>query len=192
MADRLTTAREADEAEFTQPEKKRLQRTPNALGKLEAAGGRPLGVRYSLMINGPGGLDLEIDPVTAVGQDDRPRVAVQTTETGYLSIQVVHGDRTAILLALAQVAARTPVTVELAPVFEQLSDADHVRLSVLFTRREHDAGMASRPEAAQARLMIEQVSPETHSGPAEQALYAVDPRPESSHLLLEVPLNLRP
>jgi hypothetical protein len=193
MTERLTTAREADEAEFTQPEKKGLQRTPKALGKLEAVGGRPLGVRYSLMIKGPGGLDLEIDPTTAVGQDDVPRVTVQTTAPGYLSIRVIHGDRTALLVAPAPVAARTPVTTALTGVFEQLRDADRARLLVLFTRTEqHDAGMAPPSEAPQARLLVEQVSPETQGAPAEQALYVVDPRPESARLLVEVPLNLRP
>ncbi len=192
MSDRPTSGHgEGEATELRQPEKKRLQPIPNTLGKAEATARGPLGIRYSLMITGPGGLDLEIDPATAVGQDDRPRVTVQTTEPGYLSIRAIHGDQAAILLPAGPVAARTPVTIALSPVFAELRGVAQVRLAVLLTRTMHDAGKAP-PQEATAGLMIEQVSPESPGARAEQAVYAVDPRSERSRLLVEMPLHLRP
>lgn len=47
---------------------------------------RPLGLRYSLLRRGTDGRYSEVDPVTAFGAGDAPRLTVEVNETGYLYI----------------------------------------------------------------------------------------------------------
>ena len=47
---------------------------------------RPLGLRYSILRRGTDGRYSEVDPVTAFGASDAPRLTVEVNETGYLYI----------------------------------------------------------------------------------------------------------
>ncbi|MGQ0696060.1 MAG: hypothetical protein ACT4OL_10860 [Nitrospiraceae bacterium] len=188
-------------AESPLKEKRRAERSTGLLGKLERpkpSPERPLGLRYSLIMAGPGGIDLEVDPATRVGLDDAPRLAVQTNEDGYLS--VLHSrpssDQPTVLFPSSgdgRVVGRKPVAIALANVYGAQQTADQIRLLIIFSRTPIDVNRARPTEGSVPRLLIEQVDPSQPGAPAEQAVYVVnlDPAPASS-LSTEILLSLRP
>jgi hypothetical protein len=158
--------------------------------------GHPLGLRYSLIMKGPGGIDLEVDPTTPVGKDDAPRLAVQTNEDGYLSVHDTRSTSDAPTLLFptsgeGRVAGRQPVAVALDTLFDLQQTAEQVRLLLVFSRSPHDVNSPKPPGTPTPRLLIERVDPSQPGAPAEQAVYVVDPTPAAS-LSIEVPLTLRP
>jgi hypothetical protein len=188
-------------AEKTLKEKKRAERSTGSLGKLERpkrSAERLLGLRYSLIMAGPGGIDLEVDPATPVGIDDAPRLAIQTNEDGYLSVLYPRpsSDQPTVLFPSSgdgRVAGRKSVAISLAPVFDPQPAADQIRLLVIFSRTSIDMNRARPTEGSVPRLLIEQVDPSQPGAPAEQAVYVVNPNPApASSLSIEYPLSLRP
>jgi hypothetical protein len=191
----------AQMAETPLREKKRADRHIGALGKLESAkqpAGIPLGLRYSLIMAGPGGIDLEVDPATAVGKDDTPRLAVQTNEDGYLSVFYTRrsSDQPETLFPVSgdgRITGRKPVVIPLDRLFGSDQTAEQARIHILFSRQPRGAG-GHLPAAKNApRLLIEQVDPGQPGAPPEQAVYVVNPDLSSSgYLSIELPLSLRP
>ena len=188
-------------AEAPRKEKKGVERIPGLLGKLEhpkRTAERPLGLRYSLIMAGPGGIDLEVDPATPVGIDDAPRLAVQTNENGYLAVIYPQpsSDQPMVLFPSSgdgQVAGRKPVAIPLAEVYGAQQTADQIRLVIIFSRTSIDVNSARLTERNGPHLLIEQVDPGQPGAPAEQAVYVVNPDPApAATLSIEVPLSLRP
>lgn len=188
-------------AEAPLREKKQSERRTGVLGKLEIAKQsvqRPLGIRYTLMMTGPGGIDMEVDPATPVGKDDGPRLAVQTSEDGYLSVLYPQqsSDRPAVLFPSSgdgRITGRQPVAISLDNVFDVPQTAEQIRLLIMFSRTPFDVGSPLPANKTAPRLLIEQVDPGQPGAPAEQAVYVVNPDPGSpAYLLIEVLLSLRP
>lgn len=177
-------------------EKKRADRSSGLVGKLEArkpVADKPMGLRYSLIMKGPGGLDMEVDPTTPVGQDDAPRVTIQPTEDGYLTVRAVlsPSDQGIVLFPPGPVAARKPIVVALTSLFDGLQTAEQLRLSLIFSRTPLHVDTGIPTGKATPPLLIEQVDPGQPGAPAEQAIYAVDPH-HAAHIIVDVPLNVRP
>jgi hypothetical protein len=188
-------------AETPLREKKRADRHSGALGKLERAkqpAGKPLGLRYSVIMAGPGGIDLEVDPATAVGKDDTPRLAVQTNEDGYLSVLYTRrsSDQPETLFPVSGdgwITGRKPVVIPLDPLFGSDQTAEGARLNILFSRQPRAAGGHPPGDKHAPRLVIEHVDPSQPGAPPEQAVYVVNPDLNSSgYLSIELPLSLRP
>lgn len=195
IADREETGRMA---ETPLQERKRAERNIGLLGKLEdrkLSAEKPLGIRYSLIMKGPGGIDLEVDPTTAVGKDDAPRLTVQTNESGYLSVLYTRlsSDTPTVLFPSSgegHVTERKSVVIPLVGVFGETQSAEQIRLHVVFSRTARESGNVL-PAEKKMRLMTEQVDPSQPDAPAEQAVYVVDPAPSAS-VSVEIPLSLRP
>ena len=158
---------------------------------------KPLGLRYSLIMAGPGGIDMEVDPTTAVGKDDAPRLAIQANEDGYLTVVVQHSPDAPMMLFPStgdgHVPRLTNIAIALASLFAEQSAAEQVSLLVLFSRTPHDVGKTV-PFVKKGRpVLIERIDPGQPGAPAEQAVYVVDldPAPAAS-VSVEIPLSLRP
>jgi hypothetical protein len=188
-------------AETPLKEKKRAERSTGLLGKLERpkpSAERLLGLRYSLIMAGPGGIDLEVDPSTPVGIDDAPRLAIQTNEDGYLSILYLRpsSDQPTVLFPSSgdgRVVGRKSVAISLAPVFDPQQTVEQIRLLITFSRTPRVVNYERPTEKYVPRLLIEQVDPSHPGAPAEQAVYVVNPDPApASSLSIVYPLSLRP
>jgi hypothetical protein len=188
-------------AEIPPREKKRAERSLGSSGKLQSmkqSVERPLGLRYSVIIAGPGGIDMEVDPTTPVGRDDAPRLAVQTYEDGYLSVLSTRpsSDKPTMLFPLSgdgRVVGRKLIAIALANVFDAQQITEQIRLLITFSRTARDIGHAQQADKNAPRLLIEQVDPSQPGAPAEQAVYVVNPDPApAAYLSIEVPLSLRP
>jgi hypothetical protein len=179
-------------------EMKRPESPVGLLGKLSAAPQRPqtpLGIRYSLLMAGPGGIDMEVDPSTPVGKDDAPRLTVQTNQDGYLSLYAVEtmaGTPTLLFPSEGdgRMSAGKTVIVPLTPLFERRAGVEPTGLLVVFSRgpRHRQAAPLNPPPAM---LLMEQVAPGQPDTPAEHALYVVATAPGPA-LSFNVPLSLRP
>ena len=188
-------------AEAPLREKKRTERISGLTGKLERpkpTAERPLGLRYSLIMAGPGGIDMEVDPATPVGSDDAPRFAVQTNEDGYLSVRYARSslDQPRVLFPLSGdgwVAGGKSLAISLEPVFDPQQTVEQIRLLIIFSRTPRVVKNERPTEKNVPHLLIEQVDPSQPGAPAEQAVYLVNPDPApAAFLLSEVPLSLRP
>lgn len=188
-------------AETPLQERKRAERNIGLLSKLEdrkLSAEKPLGIRYSLIMKGPGGIDLEVDPTTAVGKDDAPRLTVQTNESGYLSVLYARqsSDKPTVLFPSSgegHVTGRKSVVIPLVGLFEDMQSVEQIRLHVVFSRTARESGTVLPAEKNPPRLLTEQVDPSQPGAPAEQAVYVVDPAPApSASVSVEIPLSLRP
>lgn len=149
----------------------------------------PLAIRYSLVIAGPDGTDHEVDAETPVSLSDRPRLAVQTNQDGYLLVtEVASTAETAIAPPAASkpVHARTTVIFPLAGLITDPEANPVLRLRLAFTPRPPDPRhlLTQTPGS----LQEERVKP-APGGPVEHAVY-VAPRGASGNTLLIVELNL--
>jgi hypothetical protein len=185
-------------AEAPLREKKRAERNVGVMGKLQGpkhSVERPLGIRYNIIMAGPGGIDMEVDPTTPLGKDDAPRLAVQTNEDGYLSVIYARpsSDKPTVLFPLSgdgRVAGRQPVGIALGNVFDALQTTEQIRLLVVFSRTSHEVGSPRPADKNAPRLLIEQVDPSQPGAPAEQAVYVVNRNPSLTQLSVEIPLSL--
>ncbi len=159
---------------------------------------KPLGLRYSLIMAGPGGIDMEVDPTTAVGKDDAPRLAIQANEDGYLTVVIQHSPDAPTMLfppssGDGHVPRLTNIAIALASLFAEQTTAEQVQLLVLFSRTPHDIGKAMLSAKKGSPLLIERVDPGQPGAPAEQAVYVVNPDPApAASVSFEIPLSLRP
>lgn len=158
---------------------------------------KPLGFRYSLIMMGPGGVDMEVDSSTPVGKDDAPRLTVQTNDTGYLSvysIQSVSNKPTALFPSSGEglVTGGKTVVIPLASIFNGEQIAEQTRLLVWFSR-SHRVESGSLPDDRKALdLLVEHVAPGQPGAPAEYAVYVVNPALTPSSLVLaEISLTVR-
>jgi len=189
-------------AEAPLKERKRADRSSGSLGKLEREvppPGTPLGVRYSLIMAGPGGIDMEVDPITPLGKDDAPRLAVQTNENGYLSVLFTRqpSDKPTILFPSSgegQVTGLNTIAIPLARIFEETQSIEQIRMHVYFSRTPHHITMIPlSTDRNMPHLLIEQVDPSQPGMPTEQAVYAVNPNPDpAASVSVDIPLSLHP
>lgn len=149
----------------------------------------PLAIRYSLVIAGPDGTDQEVDAETPVSLSDRPRLAVQTNQDGYLLVTEVSSTaETAITPPTASkpVHARTTAIFPLAGLITDPEARPVLRLRLAFTSRPPDP--KHLPTQTPGSPQEERVKP-APGGPAEHAVY-VAARGASRNSLLIVELNL--
>ncbi len=178
----------ADRSPMTTPEKTGSDRRLSAPQR-----GKLLGLRYGLVMKGPGGIDLEVDPATPVGRDDAPRLRLQTNENGYLSALA----STATPLTLfpssgnGQVAARQTIVIPLDGLFQTGDQATSIRVLLTLSRIPFKRSRPSPDDSSGTRLLIDQVNPSQPDRPQEQAIYVVDPNPDSGALTVEIPVSLR-
>lgn len=176
-------------------EKKRAERSLSLLSQSAAGRHPPLALRYSLLMTGPGGLDLEVDAATAVGKDDAPRLIIQTNQDGYVSVYKTGavGETTTRLFVLendGRMMGRTALVVPLSTLFEEGPETEPVRLRIVFSRSPRNP--QERPPAPSPMLLTERVEPIRPAAPAEHAVYVAMPDPGQTSLAIEVPLFLRP
>jgi hypothetical protein len=154
----------------------------------------PLAIRCSLVIAGPDGADHEVDPEAPVSISDRPRLAVQTNQDGYLSvIDMPSTSEIAIAptTAAKPVRARTTMIFPLAGLIADPAANPVLHLRVTFARRPPDPkdllSQTPRPP------LMERLEP-VPGRPPEHAIYAAADPGESAPpmLIVELALNQRP
>ncbi|ALA57489.1 hypothetical protein [Nitrospira moscoviensis] len=187
-------------AEAATREKKRAERSIGLLGQLSTDTQpvqAPLGLRYSLLMAGPGGIDLEVDPSTAIGKDDAPRLTVQTNQDGYLAVYSPGsaGETPVRLFPLegdGGVTGRKTLVISLAALFERQTEAKPARILIVFSRSPRDPH-APPPTQSSPALLTERVEPGRPDVPPEHAMYVVAPGPgRTDHLSIEVNLSVHP
>lgn len=145
----------------------------------------PLAVRYSLIIATPEGTDQEVDPKTPVSLSDRPRLAVQTNQEGYLLVTDLPSasDMAIAPTAIKSVQARTPILFPLAGLMT--ASEPTLRMRIGFSRRRPDP--AQLLSQTPGPLLEERVA---RSEPTEFAVYAAVPSASGAPMLLvELALN---
>jgi hypothetical protein len=149
----------------------------------------PLAVRYSLMIAGPQGTYREVDLETPVTVSDRPRLAVQTNQDGYLLVTKVPTSETTIAPTVSPkpVRARTTTIFPLGGLVSNSTANPVLGVRVLFAHRPPNPKLIltrrPRPPLAQ------RVEP-AHGGSTGHAMYATAPADSATSILLvDVPLN---
>jgi hypothetical protein len=159
----------------------------------------PLGLRYSLLIQGPGGSELEVAPDSPLGEGSEPILSLETNQGGYLYVWkgAGPGERTLVfppeaLRAISEpVLIRTRYRIPLGPLGSMSSAVAQPRLLILYSRLplRDPRAPAIKPDE---RLLTERVSPSQHGAPAEQAVYVAtaDPSP-SARLAVEIALTTR-
>lgn len=154
----------------------------------------PLGIRSSVIMAGPGGIDMEVDAGTPVGKDDKPRLSIQTNQSGYVS--VVEARRPASPRAVlfpssgdGRVPGRATVTVPLDNLFDRNSLPAQAHVVIVFSRHPRAANDTPIGDPSAVPLFTEQVTPGGTA--AEHALYAVA-ADQAPVLSLELSLSLRP
>lgn len=152
-----------------------------------------LAIRYSLVIAGPDGNDHEVDTETPVSLSDRPRLAVQTNQDGYLLVTEVPSTSE---LAIAPPATPKPVharTTVLFPLAGLITDPvanPALRLQLTFTSRPLDSKHLTTQTPGPPQE--ERVAP-APGGPAEHAVYvAARGSSETPMLTVELKLSQRP
>lgn len=193
-------------ADAPQKEMKRAERSAGLLGKLEDAKTstlHPLGLRYSLIMVGPGGIDLEVDPTTPVGKDDTPHLTVEASEDGYLFVfHQDHNNQRTMLFPLsplsseheeARIVHRKRYLISLAVLFASQPSAGELRLVILFSRApQRDVKSPTSAHKSSQHLLVETIDPSQPGSPQEQAVYVINPAPSpSASILVEVPLTVR-
>jgi hypothetical protein len=102
----------------------------------------PLAIRYSLVMAGQDGTDHEVDPETPVSLSDRPRLAVQTNQDGYLLVSEVPSSSEMAIsppAAAKPVHARTTVTFPVAGLITDPEANPVLRLRLSFSSRLPDS-----------------------------------------------------
>ncbi|ALA57193.1 hypothetical protein [Nitrospira moscoviensis] len=153
----------------------------------------PLAIRYSLVIAGPDGTDREVDPEAPVSVSDRPRLAVQTNQDGYLSVidmpstsEITITPRT----AAKPVRARTTTLFPLAGLITDPAANPTLHLRLTFARRP--PGPKDLPSQTPRPPLMERLEP-APGGPAEHAIYAAAPGESAPPMLIvDLALNQRP
>ena len=194
---RVDTNNPAQESE----EAGRLERRMDqfaAAGKTGAVGRvRPLGLRYSFVIQEPDGQSREVGAAIAAGSKEPVRITVETTqdaylqilqnlgsagtrlwwppqETGKISLKLLAGKRSDIPLP-------PPAENGLLDLIVRLSPKPFGPLTM------QEVGMLDR---FSANLLIESISPVDAGGAQEQATYVVSQDPSTSaQLAVEIPIS---
>lgn len=153
----------------------------------------PLAIRYSLVIAGPDGTDHKVDPESPVSVSDRPRLAVQTNQDGYLSVMDMPSSSELAITprtAAKPVRAHTTMIFPLAGLITDPAANSVLHLRLTFARRLPDPRdlLSQTPPAP----LMERLEP-APGGPAEHAIYAAAPGESSPPILVvELTLNQRP
>jgi hypothetical protein len=180
--------------------------TTGLLGKLESTKtpATPiLGLRYSIIMAGPGGIDLEVDSTTPVGKDDTPHLTVEANEDGYLIVyHQDHNNQRTMLFPLsplstehkeARIVHRKRYLISLAGLFASQPSAGELRLVILFSRApQRDVKSSTSAHKSSQHLLVDTIDPSQPGSPQEQAVYVINPAPSpSASILVEVPLTVR-
>jgi len=173
------------------------ERSTAMLGKLESKSAvTPLGIRYSLIMTGPGGIDMEVDPATPVGKEDAPRLAIQANANGYLSVFYLQPSNVgpAVLFPLSgdgQVTSFKTIAVPLAAVFEKGMKTEEIRLRIVLSRAA--PAISAPSETDRSRPLIEHVDPGQPGALTEQAVYVVNPPSvDAASVAVDLTLFLHP
>lgn len=159
----------------------------------------PLGLRYSLLIQGPGGSELEVAPDSPLGEGSEPVLSLETNQDGHLYVwkDAGPGERTLIFPPESSRASpepaikRTRYRIPLGPIGSSPSAAAQPRLLIVYGRLPQRDPKAP-PFKTDMGLLTERVSPDQPGAPAEQAVYVVtsDPSP-SARIVVEFALATR-
>ncbi|MEW6246544.1 MAG: hypothetical protein AB1555_07530 [Nitrospirota bacterium] len=171
-------------------------------------GAKPLGFRYSFLLRGRDGRDVEVDSLAAFTKRDHPRLTIETNDHGYLFVWYEERPGTASLFFPPpppppnkeqqpegpEVTAGTRYVIPLpvGPMREGV--APRGRLFILFSREpEMDitdlASVVERSKPGAKSLVIEHVDPSRLGSPDERAVYVVNPDPAANaRLVVDIPL----
>jgi hypothetical protein len=186
-------------------------RRASAFGKLGALSKpttKPLGLRYSLVLRGSDGRDIEADQTTAFTDRDEPRLTIETNARGYLFVW--HESEPGLATWLfprpplssgpenqdesAEVQSGTRHVIPLATVSKRQDTKRRGRLLILFSREPGTdltnlASVVEHSKPAFQSLLMEQVDPTQPGSPHERAVYVVNPDPtQAARLIVEIPL----
>jgi len=161
----------------------RVSSQDSAYGPPARHGPAALGVRYSLMIAGPHGTYREVDLETPVTVSDRPRLAVETNQDGYLLVTEIPSTpkmTIAPTVSPKRVRARTTTIFPLGGSMMNPTAKPVRGVRVMFAHRRPDP-----------KLLLTQVPRRVqHGAPTEHAVYATAPADSATSILLvDVPLN---
>lgn len=174
-------------------------------------GAKSLGLRYSFVVRGRDGRDVEVAPSTAFTTRDHPHLTIETNDRGYLFVWHEERPGTASLLFPPppsppgkeqqpegpEVTAGTRYVIPLpvGPMREGVEPRG--RLFILLSREpELDitdlASVVERSKPATRSLVIEHVDPSRPGAPDERAVYVVNPDPAvNARLVIDIPLSAR-
>jgi hypothetical protein len=178
------------------------------LGALSLPTTRPLGLRYSLILRGPEGRDIEADRTTAFTDRDEPRLTIETNTRGYLFVWHEPGPGLATLLfprpplpsstekqnGSAEVQSGTRYVIPLHTGSKLQDTARRGRLLILFSREPgmdltNLASVVEHSKPASESPLMEQVDPTQSGSPNERAVYVVNPDPsQAARLIVTIPL----
>lgn len=201
---------QADEAAEAKKEATDSRRA-SAFGKLGAMSNpttRPLGLRYSLILRGSDGRDIEVDQTTAFTDRDEPRLTIETNARGYLFVWHEPGPGLGTLLFPrpplpsdtekqdrdAEVQSGTRHVIPLSTGSKRQNTARRGRLLILFSREPgmdltNLASVLEHSKPASQSPLMEQVDPTQLGSPNERAVYIVNPDPtQAARLVIEIPL----
>ena len=172
------------------PARDRVSSRDSKYGPPSRHGSAALGVRYSLMIAGPHGTYREVDLETPVTVSDRPRLAVQTNQDGYLLVTEIPSTPK---MSIASTVSPKPVRAGTTTIFPlggsmRNPTAKPVRgVRVMFAHRRPDPKLLlTQVPRPPLQRRVEPAS----EGPTEHALYATAPADSATSILLvDVPLN---
>jgi hypothetical protein len=148
----------------------------------------PLAVRYSLMIAGPQGTYREVDLQTPVTVSDRPRLAVQTNQDGYLLVTKVPTSENTIAPTVSPkpVRARSTTIFPLGGLVSNSTANPVIGVRVLFAHRPPNPKLLL---TKRHRPPLQRVEP-ARGGSTGHAMYATAPADSATSILLvDVPLN---
>ncbi len=175
------------------------------------SGAKPLGLRYSFVLRGRDGRDVEVEPTTAFTRRDNPRLTIETNKRGYLFVWYEERPGTATLvfpqppgLPGREQEPRGPevtgstrymIPLPVGPMREGVEPRG--RLFILLSREPEMevtdlASVVERSKRATTSLVIEHVDPSRPGAPDERAVYVVNPDPAANaRLIAEIPLSSR-
>jgi hypothetical protein len=189
----------------TQPQRKEAPRADRPMKPFAAIeGGRtlnrpPLALRYGLLIQGPGGTELEVAPDSPLGEGAEPILTLETNQPGYLYVwkELQAGEQRLVFppesgpAGSEPVLARTRYRISLGRLGEQQPESHQPHVLVLYTRQPQrdPRATALKPSAG---LLIDRISPNQAGTPVEQAVYVAtaDPSP-AARIVVEFVLTTR-
>ncbi len=188
-----------------QPQQKEATRADRAMKPFGAIEGSrmtrlpALALRYSLLIQGPGGTELEVAPDSPLGEGAEPILTVETNQPGYLYVwkELQAGEQILIFPPEAgravpePVVARNRYRIPLGRLGDPQAESHRPRMLVLYTRlpQRDPRATALKPDVG---LLIERISPNQPAAPAEQAVYVAtaDPSP-AARVVVDLALTTR-
>ncbi len=172
------------------------------------SGAKPLGLRYSFVVRGRDGRDVEVAPLIAFTEGDHPRLTIETNDHGYLFVWYEERPETASLFFPPppsppnkeqqpegpEVTAGTRYVIPLPVGPTREGVVPRGRLFILFSREPEMeitdlSSVIERSQPSPKSLLIEHVEPSRPGAPDERAVYVVHPDPAANaRLVVDIPL----